>query len=293
MKSGFVSIVGRPNVGKSTLLNSILGTKLAITSNVSGTTRNIIQGIYNDSDSQIVFVDSPGIHKPIDKFGTYLNRKAYSTIDSVDLVLFLVDVEKGFGKGDTFVLNRLKDMDVPIFLILNKVDKINKEDLFEIITSITKLYDFKEVIPVSALKKDNIDDLIKTIKKYLSNGDTIYDKEDFTNVSINFILQEMVREKVLRLTLKEVPHCVTCVVDKYEELEDIVNVCISIIVDRENLKKILIGKNGSMIKKIGTYARNDMEDFLGKKVYLETFVKVIDNWKEKDNFLAENGLKED
>ena len=169
MKSGFVSIVGRPNVGKSTLLNSLLERKIAITSNVSGTTRNIIQGIYNDDDSQIVFIDTPGIHKPQNKLGTYLNQKAYMMTEDVDLLLFLVDVEKGFGKGDQFILEKIKQENKPTFLILNKVDRIKKEELFEIITELNKLHDFKEIIPVSALKGDNVVDLLNTIKKYLND----------------------------------------------------------------------------------------------------------------------------
>ena len=170
MKSGFVSIVGRPNVGKSTLLNSLLERKIAITSNVSGTTRNIIQGIYNDDEAQIVFIDTPGIHKPQNKLGTYLNQKAYMMTEDVDLLLFLVDVEKGFGKGDQFILEKLKQENKPVFLVLNKVDRIKKEELFEIITELNKLHDFKEIIPLSALKGDNVNDLIKTIKKYLNSA---------------------------------------------------------------------------------------------------------------------------
>ena len=165
MKSGFVSLVGRPNVGKSTLLNNILGMKIAITSNVAGTTRNIIQGIYNDSDSQIIFVDTPGIHKPVNKLGTYLNRKAYTMVEDVDIILFLVDAESGFGKGDNFILERLKEQNKPVFLILNKVDRIKKDKLLEIISEYKELYNFDEIIPISELKRDNVNDLIFTIKK--------------------------------------------------------------------------------------------------------------------------------
>ena len=292
MKSGFVSIVGRPNVGKSTLLNSLLERKIAITSDVSGTTRNIIQGIYNDEDSQIVFIDTPGIHKPQNKLGTYLNQKAYMMTEDVDLLLFLVDVEKGFGKGDQFILEKIKQENKPTFLLLNKVDRIKKEQLFEIITELNQLYDFKEIIPISALKGDNVVDLIKTIKKYLSDDVKYYDDDVITNVSRNFLIAEFVREKILHLTNKEVPHTINCMVESYEDAGNIVEISVLIIVDRDNLKKIIIGKQGRMLKEIGIQARNDIEEFLGKQVFLETHVKTIENWRDKDKYLIEFGLKE-
>lgn len=292
MKSGFVSLVGRPNVGKSTLLNNILGMKIAITSDVAGTTRNIIQGIYNDSDSQIIFVDTPGIHKPKNKLGTYLNRKAYTMADDVDIILFLVDAEAGFGKGDNFILERLKEMNKPVFLLLNKVDKIKKEKLLELINEYKDLYDFDEIIPLSALKGDNIEELLKTVKKYLKSDIKYYEDDTITNVSRNFIIAEMVREKILYLTKEEVPHSVTCLVETYEEEDDVINIGVLIIVDRDNLKKIIIGKQGSMLKQIGREARLDIENFLGKKVYLETYVKSIKNWRDKEKYLQEFGLDE-
>ena len=292
MKSGFVSIVGRPNVGKSTLLNSLLERKIAITSNVSGTTRNVIQGIYNDDDSQIVFVDTPGIHKPVNKLGSVMNSQASHMIDEVDLVLFLIDVTQSFGKGDEFVLNKIKEIDKPVFLIINKVDLVDKKKLFEIISNYSKIYVFAEIIPVSSLKGDNINDLIKTIKKYLPRNELLYDQEMITNISRDFYIAEVVREKLLRLTKDEVPHTVTCLVENYEEDEKIINIDVLIIVDRENLKKIIIGKNGQMLKKVGTYAREDIEEFLGKKVNLKTFVKVIEDWREKEKYLRELGFYE-
>ena len=292
MKSGFVSIVGRPNVGKSTLLNSLLERKIAITSDVSGTTRNIIQGIYNDDDSQIIFIDTPGIHKPQNRLGTYLNQKAYMMTEDVDLLLFLVDVEKGYGKGDQFILDKLKEENKPIFLLLNKVDKIPKEKLLGIITELSKLHDFKEIIPISALKGDNVEDLIKTIKKYLKEDIKYYEDDVITNVSRNFLIAEFVREKILHLTNKEVPHTVTCMVENYEDKGDIIDISVLIIVDRDNLKKIIIGKQGRMLKEIGSQARQDIEEFLGKKVFLETHVKTIEDWRDKEKYLIEFGLKE-
>lgn len=292
MKSGYVSIVGRPNVGKSTLLNCILETHLAITSNKAGTTRNIIQGIYEDSDSQIIFVDTPGIHKPINKLGNILNKKAYSTSENVDLILFLVDVEKGIGKGDMFILERLKEEKVPIILVLNKVDKIAKEKLLEIIMQSKDLYDFSEIFPISALKNDNVNSLIKTIKNYLPNEGKIFNDETFTNISTDFYISEIVREKVLRKTREEVPHSVTCIVEKRIEEKDKVIIQATIIVDRDSIKKIIVGKNASMLKSIGIDARADLEEYFGKKVYLELFVKTIKNWRDKEKYLKELGLDE-
>ena len=292
MKTGFVSIVGRPNVGKSTLLNSILERKIAITSNVSGTTRNIIEGIYNDEDSQIVFIDTPGIHKPINKLGSVMNSKAYTMLGEVDVVLFLLDVTKDFGKGDNFVLNKIKDTDKPVLLVLNKVDLIDKRKLLDIINKYKDLYDFKEIIPVSSLKGNNVLDLINTIKKYLSEGEKYYTNEEVTNVTNGFYIAEIVREKLLWLTKSEVPHTVTCVMESYEEYEKYIDIGVLIIVDRENLKKIIIGKGGSMLKKVGIMARSDIEEYLGKKVNLKTYVKVIDNWRDKEKYLTELGLNE-
>lgn len=294
MKCGFVSIVGRPNVGKSTLLNSILGMKLAITSNVSGTTRNVIDGIYNDKDSQIVFVDTPGIHKPNNKLGNIMNKKAYNNIDGVDAILFLVDISKGFGKGDKFILDKIKNSNVPIFLLLNKIDLVkDKKTLLKDISEITKLYKFSEVIPVSAKKNDNVDLIINCLKKVLPESDKMYSDEELTNVSTRFILAEFVREKVLELTRDEIPHTVTCYVENYEEDEKIVYVQVVIVVDRDNIKKIIIGKGGSMLKEIGTRARLDMEKFLGKKVFLETYVKTLKDWRDKEKYLLELGLSEE
>ncbi len=294
MKCGFVSLVGRPNVGKSTLLNSVLGMKLAITSNVSGTTRNVIQGIYNDDDAQIIFVDTPGIHKPNDKLGTLMNKKAYTYTEGVDVILFLVDISKGFGKGDKFILDKFKEKDAVVFLLLNKIDLVkDKSVLLERINELKELYDFKEIIPISALKDDNIKLLIDCIKKYLPESEAIYSEEELTNVTTRFIISEFVREKILELTRDEVPHTVTCYVENYEEDEKTVHIQVLIAVDRDNIKKIIIGKQGQMLKEIGTRARHDMEEFLGKKVYLETYVKTLKNWRDQEKYFLELGLKEE
>ena len=293
MKSGFVSIVGRPNAGKSTLINTIIKEKVAIVSDKAHTTRNNIQGIYNDDDSQIIFIDTPGIHKPNQILGKYMNEQSYYSLEDADVILFMIDANEKFGKGDKFILDKIKEHNGNVFLILNKVDKIKKEKLFPLIEELSKEYDFKEIIPISALKEDNISDLIKTIKKYLTEGEKYYDDEYYTDKSINFMISELVREKVLQLTNEEVPHSVTCLVEDYQDQITSVHINVMIIVEREGIKKIIVGHNGSMIKEIGKRAREDIEKLIGKKVYLELFVKVIDNWREKEKYLIEFGFKEE
>lgn len=290
LKSGFVSLVGRPNVGKSTLLNSLVGYKIAITSDKAQTTRNSIQGIYNDDDSQIVFLDTPGIHKPKHKLGRRLNEEAYYSIDDVDIILFLMDVTMPFGKGDNFVLDKIKQAKKPTFLILNKVDKIKKDYLLELILKYKDIYDFKEIIPISALKKDNVTELINTLKKYLPDNVKYFPDEELTNTTIEFRAAELIREKVLRLTDEEVPHAVTCVVERYEDKKDKAIITATIIVERDSLKSIIIGKQGKMLKNIGSKARQDIEKMVGKKVYLDLFVKTIKNWRDKEKYLRELGF---
>ncbi len=289
MKSGFVSLVGRPNVGKSTLLNSIVGHKVAITSNKPQTTRNIIEGIYNDSEAQIIFVDTPGIHKPTHKLGKVLNRQAYYSIDDVDIILFLVDGSESLGPGDKYVLERLKTVNKPVILVINKVDKISKEKILLKIDEYKDLYDFKEIIPLSALKKDNIETVVKVLKKYLKDNIKYYDEDTYTNSSEQFMTAEIIREKVFRTTEEEVPHSVTCVVEKMEFSKNSVNVIASIIVDRDSLKRIIIGKQGAKIKEIGISAREDIEDLLGKKVYLDLYVRCIKKWRDREKYLQEFG----
>ncbi len=291
MKCGTVSIMGRPNVGKSTLLNALLNVKLAITTDKAGTTRNIIQGIYQDQDSQIIFIDTPGIHKPLNKLETILNSKSYQNIENSDVILLLIDATTGFGKGDKFILDKIKEnKDAKVFLILNKVDKVNNEKLLKIITSTKDLYDFSEIIPISALKHESLDDLIKTLKKYLPLNEPIFKNDELTNLPVKFIMAEFVREKLMQLTEKEIPHTVTCYTEEYKEEDNLVKLSVLIVVDRANLKKIIIGKQGKMLKEVGTLARHDMEEFLGKKVYLNLYVKTIENWRDKEKYLIELGL---
>lgn len=281
MKSGFVSIVGRPNVGKSTLLNNIINKKIAITSDKVGTTRNIIYGVYNEEDTQIVFIDTPGIQRANNKLTTVLNKKAYGSLEN-DLVLFLIDIASGFGKGDEKILEKLKQENKKVILVLNKIDKITKEKLFEEIIKLKDLYEFLDIVPVSGLKGKNKDELIKVIKSHLEDDIKYFEDDTITNVDETFMIGEIIREKVLNLTKEEVPHAVTCLVENIEFKKQKAYINALIIVDRKNLKSIIIGKNGTMLKKIGSMAREDIENLLGVKVYLELFVKTIEKWKDKE-----------
>ena len=290
MKCGYVSIIGRPNVGKSTLLNDLIGEKLAITSDVSGTTRNIINDIYNDEEAQIVFIDTPGVHKPHNQLEKIMNRKSYNNFDDVDVILFMIDAKSGFGRGDIFILERIKDKGIPIIALLNKIDLIkDKEKLLKTIDSVKDEYNFEEIIPISA-GKNNLYDLVKSIKKYLPESEKIFSDDEMTNVSLKFMMAEYVREKILLLTHDEIPHTVSCYCEEYDDNGKSVDIKVLIVVERDNLKKIIIGKNGSMLKEIGIEARQDMEKFLNKKVYLETYVKTLKNWRDETKYLKELGL---
>lgn len=290
IKSGFVSLVGRPNVGKSTLLNNLIGKKIAITSSKPQTTRNVIQGIYNDENTQIVFVDTPGIHKPNHKLGKVLNKGAYYSIDDVDVVLFLVDAKAGLGKGDKYIIERLKDLQKPLILVINKIDGLSNDQIFSQINDYKDLYDWADIVPLSALKDKNTKELLKVLKKYLPDEIKYFDESQITNRSKEFMISELIREKVLRLTNEEVPHSVTCITEQIIKDKDKYIINAAIIVDRDSLKKIIIGKNGEMVKKIGTLARQDIEAYLDAKVYLELYVKTIKKWREKEKYLTELGF---
>lgn len=292
MKSGFISIIGRPNVGKSTLLNSLVNAHVAITSDKAQTTRNVIQGVYNESDTQIVFIDTPGIHKPQSKLGKILNKQAFAHMKDVDALLFLVDASVSFGKGDQFIIETLKTTDVPVILVLNKIDKLNEKQILEAIATYKDLYSFAEIVPVSSLTKDNLDCLVRVLKKYLKDTVRYFDEDTITSNSPYFMISEFVREKLLYLTIEEVPHSLTCVTSHFEEKENLVHIVVDIIVDRDSIKKIVIGKDGERLKKVGTMARKDIEDLLHKKVYLELYVKTIKKWREKEKLLHELGFNE-
>ena len=289
MKSGFVSIIGRPNVGKSSILNCIINNHVAIVSPRAGKTRNIIEGIYNTSDTQIVFVDTPGISRPLNKLGVVLNKKSGSLTKDVDVIMFVVDGISGLGKGDKYILKTLSN-DIPVILVINKIDGLKKEVLLDRINSYKDLFNFADIVPVSAKRKENIDTLINVLKKYLTDDIKYFNDDVITTSSIYFQISELVREKLFNYLDEEIPHSLTCVVSNYEEEKDIININVDIIIDRKPLKKIIIGKNGSMLKKVGTEARLDIEKLLNKKVYLGLYVKTVENWRDKENFLKNSGL---
>lgn len=289
MKSGFVSLIGRPNTGKSTLLNQILKEHIAIISPKPQTTRNLIEGIYNEEDTQIVFVDTPGIHKPIDKLGHALNNQAYYSINDVDILLLVVDASVPYGKGDQFIIDKLSGVNKPVFLILNKIDKLTEEQILLKINEYKDLYEFAEIIPVSALNNDNVDRIIKVLKDYLPDSVKYFYDNEVTTAELDFRLSEIVREKIFIHTNDEVPHSISCKLIGYEEKNDIAYVYVDIIVDRDSLRKIIIGASGSMIKTIGYEARLDMEKLLGKKVYLELYCKTIKKWREKEKYIKDLG----
>lgn len=292
MKSGFVSIIGRPNVGKSTLLNTIVGEKIAITSDKPQTTRNLIQGIYNDAETQIVFVDTPGIHKPINKLGNRMNAQSYYSMDDVDVLLLVMDASSELGSGDKFVIEKLSYTLKPVILVLNKIDKLTNDELLLKITEYKDIYDFADIVPISALKKDNVNRLIDVIKKYLTDNVKYFMDDEITSASDEFRICEAVRESILNLTNDEVPYSVTCVINNIEKEKDITNVYVDIIVDRENLKKIIIGKKGIKLKEIGIKARGEIEKILGCQVYLELYVKTLKKWRDKEKYLTDLGFNE-
>ena len=292
-KSGFVSIIGRPNVGKSTLLNRIVGQKVAIMSDVPQTTRNKIQGVVTSDDSQIVFIDTPGIHKPQTRLNDFMLKSAYSTFNEVDLVLFMVNAAEKRGAGDNFILEKLKNLRTPKFLVINKIDQVKPEELLKIIMDYTSDNEFNEVIPISAIQGNNVDEMMVTIKKYMSEGPQFYPDDQVTDHPEYFVVSEFIREKILQLTKEEVPHSVAVVVESMLRNEDDkVHVHATIIVDRTSQKGIIIGKGGKMLKEIGVRARRDIEAMLGDKIYLELWVKVQKDWRDKQSYLQDYGYRQ-
>ena len=293
-KSGFVALLGRPNVGKSTLLNQILGQKITIISDKPQTTRNKIQGIYTDQAGQIVFIDTPGIHKPKHRLGRFMVDSAMSTINEVDLVLFVVNVREKIGPGDRFIIDKLRTIDTPVFLIINQIDQVDPTDLLPVISDYQEEFDFAEVVPTSGLEGENIQELIQTIKSYLPVGPQFYPDDQVSDHPEYFIISELIREKVLDLTREEIPHSVAVVTEKVDRNQDgKVQTYATIIVERKSQKGIIIGKQGSMIKKIGSLARRDIEKLLGDKIYLELWVKVQRDWRDKPSRLEDFGYNED
>lgn len=293
-KSGFVAIIGRPNVGKSTLLNRIVGQKIAIMSDKAQTTRNKIQGVYTTPEAQIIFIDTPGIHKPRHRLGDYMVETAYSALREVDATLFMISADQPRGRGDDFIIERLKQSQVPVYLVINKIDKVHPDDLLAIIEDYTQQMSFAEVVPISATEGNNFETLMKLLLDRLPEGPQYFPDDQITDHPEYFIVSELVREKVLLLTRDEVPHSVAVVVDSMKRDEnDKVHIQATIIVERDSQKGIIIGKGGKMLKQIGTKARLDIEHLLDDKVYLELWVKVQKDWRDKQTFLTDYGYRKD
>lgn len=289
-KSGFVSLVGRPNVGKSTLLNHMIGEKVSIVSDKIQTTRHRIHGILSEEDAQIIFVDTPGVHKPKHELGDAMVNVSIQSLRDVDLVLFIINAEEGFGKGDQFIINKLKEINTPVFLVINKIDLVHPDDLLPLITLYTEKMVFSEVVPVSALNGNNVETLQSLIKSYLPEGPKYYHPDDKTDRSTQFRISELIREKVLFYTEEEIPHSVNVLVESIEEKEHIVHIHALIITERPSQKGILIGKRGSMLKQIGKEARMELEDYFDKKVNLQLWVKVVKDWRNRRSLLAKYGF---
>ncbi|PKE13422.1 GTPase Era [Macrococcoides caseolyticum] len=293
-KSGFVAIIGRPNVGKSTFMNKVLGQKVAIMSDKAQTTRNKVQSVLTTEQSQIIFIDTPGIHKPKHMLGDYMMKVAKNTLREVDAILFMVNVEESIGRGDEFIIELLKNNRTPIFLVLNKIDKIHPDELIKEIEKYKDLLPFAEIVPISALQGNNVDHLVKVIERYMPEGPMYYPKDQISDHPEEFIVAELIREKALHLTSQEIPHAIGVQVEKMvKESEERVHIEATIYIERESQKGIIIGKQGSMLKKIGQLARKDIEMLLGSKVYLELWVKVQKDWRNKPNFIRQIGYRED
>lgn len=292
--SGFVAIIGRPNVGKSTLLNRIVGQKVAIMSDKAQTTRNRIQGIYTTDESQMVFIDTPGIHKPHSRLGDFMVKSALSTLGEVDAIIFMINADERRGAGDNFIIDRLKDVKKPIYLVINKIDQIHPDHLLEIMDQYQDALKWEDIYPISALEGNNVPELLATLQSKLPVGPQYYPSDQVTDHPERFIISELIREKVLELTRQEVPHSTAVVIDSIKRQdEEKVHIQATIIIERSSQKGIIIGKGGSMLKKIGSLARRDIETLLGDKVYLELWVKVQENWKDRENLLASYGYRQD
>lgn len=295
MKSGFVSLIGRPNAGKSTLLNQILDRKVAIVSDKPQTTRNRITGIWNEDDAQIVFVDTPGIHKPQHRLGAYMVETARNSIYDGDVIYYVVDATSDFGGGEAFILDALKSVEAPVFLLLNKVDAMTPEQIMRTIVQWQHRGNFAEVFPLSALKGDNVKELIETTLTYLEDGPQFYPADAVTDQPEQVVMAELIREKILRFTAEEIPHSVAVMIEGVErdENDDKLIVHALVVVERKSQKGIIIGKQGKMLKRVGTAARRDIETLLGENIFLNLWVKVKDDWRDKEGVLRELGFDAD
>ena len=286
-KAGFATLIGRPNVGKSTLMNHLIGQKIAITSNKPQTTRNRIQTVYTSEEGQIVFLDTPGIHKAKNKLGDYMVGVAQRTLSEVDVILWLVEPTNYIGAGEQYIIEQLKKTKTPKILVINKVDTVKKSEILGFIDTYRKQLDFDEIVPVSALKGTNTDTLISCIFKYLPYGEAFYDEDTVTDQPMRQIVAELIREKALRLLSDEIPHGIAVSIDSMKYRENIVDIDATIVCERDSHKGIIIGKGGSMLKKIGMQARPDIEDLVEMQVNLQLWVKVKKDWRDSD-FLMKN-----
>lgn len=291
-KSGFISIVGRPNAGKSTLLNALLDEKIAIISPKPQTTRNNIQGILTKDDAQFIFIDTPGVHKPKHELGRNMNKGVYSSLQDVDVIYLMVDATLAYGSGDEFLLDKLKNSNVPVFLILNKCDLLNKEEILRKLMEWEKRFSFAELIPLSALTSKNLNELLDTTKKYMNEGVQFYPEDMKSDRSIDFRIRECIREKVLYKTQEEIPHSVAVVLENKEEDESRVFLQAVVIVERDSQKGILIGKQATMIRAITLAAQKELKEMLNKKVDLELYVRVEKNWRNKESKLNQLGYSD-
>jgi GTPase len=293
-KSGFATLIGRPNVGKSTLMNQIIGQKIAIMSDKPQTTRNKIHGVYTTEDVQIVFLDTPGIHKPKSKLGDYMVKVATKTLAEVDVVLFLADVAEGLGGGDKFIIEQMKDIRTPVLLVLNKIDQVHPEALLPVIAQYKDLYPFAEIVPVSALQGNNVSTLLEQVLKYMPEGPQYYPADQVTDYPEQFICAELIREKILHQTREEIPHSIAVTVEQMKvEEKGVVHIGAVIYVERDSQKGIVIGKSGALLKEIGRLARKDMEALLGSKIFLELWVKVKKDWRNQERVLRDLGFRND
>ncbi|MBT2695021.1 GTPase Era [Bacillus sp. ISL-55] len=294
-KSGFISIIGRPNVGKSTFLNRVIGQKIAIMSDKPQTTRNKVQGVLTLDDSQLIFIDTPGIHKPKHRLGDFMMKVAQNTLKEVDLVLFMVNAQEGYGRGEEFIIEKLQNVKTPVFLVINKIDLIHPDQLMKLIQSYNEKFNFAEIVPISALEGNNIEKLLEQIKEKMPEGPQFYPADQVTDHPERFIVSELIREKALHLTREEIPHSLAVVIEKMERQpeKEMVHVMATIIVERDSQKGIIIGKQGGMLKEIGKRARHDIENLLGTKVFLELWVKVQKDWRNKATQLRDFGFRED
>lgn len=291
-KSGFISIIGRPNAGKSTLINQIVKQKIAIVTDKPQTTRDAIIGILTNDTSQMVFIDTPGIHKPQHELGNRMNKAAYSHFHGIDVIYYLMDVSEDFGKGDQFVLDKLANVKVPVILILNKVDAVHQETLLLKIETMRHKYAFAEIVPISALNDDNVDKLLDLTLNYLHDDVMYYPKDTVSAYPEQFIIAEIVREKIINLTQEEIPHSVAVTIDKMTRKKNSLIIDITILVNRDSQKGMIIGKQGAMIKEIGKQARLELETILGQSVYLETYVRVEKDWRNRNRLLSQLGYVE-